>query len=224
MFIPMDRMLTIDFAGATKKHVPFRGWAGPITEWQEKEAPKVSFGKWMPKQGCAYGSGTVTFSAKPFSVIMWGSNGPGMRPNDKTTAFGFAGLADAGGLCGIKLAKDVNARELYAAGGFQPADPEIHTQKIQSFQLQQGPLYGQLQALWLHVIEAMALIGLVPARALSSETDGSHMQQIVDLKKRMQQISEHWPHLLPLCTAIQKKLEEWEAARTVAASQRKAKS
>jgi len=76
------RKLTISFAGTKRKGVAFRGWAGPMVKRQEETN--------------SWNGGSVTFYVKPYALVMWGANGPGMRSCDKATKFAFAGLcADA---------------------------------------------------------------------------------------------------------------------------------
>lgn len=119
------RTCTHHFGGASRKGAPFRGWAGPIDSWPEKKAPVVAFGKWVQKPRDLNGGGVVTFACLPLAVVMWGANSKEMRSKDKTTHFGFAGLAPDGNLRIELLPHGLDARGLFAQGGWQ--HPNIDT-------------------------------------------------------------------------------------------------
>ncbi|MFZ6772879.1 hypothetical protein ACO0LB_09180 [Undibacterium sp. SXout7W] len=109
--------ITHCFAGPAKKGAAFHGWAGPITEWAEKSAPKVTFGEWKrsPTEG-----GSVTFECRPFQLCMYGANSSKMAVRDKFTYFAFVGLGADGQLRLQRLPEGTDAREIFAAGGWTP--------------------------------------------------------------------------------------------------------
>jgi hypothetical protein len=112
------------FTGSGKKGRPFRGWGGRVAEWTEKTAPKVEFGTWNPDKADPYNGGTVVFDCRPFDLVMFGANSKTMNSRDKTTQFGFAGLGPDGALRISDLPGDVDARKIFAAGGWLPPSSE----------------------------------------------------------------------------------------------------
>lgn len=120
------------FQGSALKHMPFRGWAGTVIGWPSNQPPTLEFGKWIQNPSDLYGGGIVTFVCKPFSLVMWGANSKDMRSKDKTTNFGFAGLAPEGKLCISPLPKGVNARTIFEQGGWNPPSVEKLLEKLES--------------------------------------------------------------------------------------------
>jgi hypothetical protein len=118
------------FSGASRKRAPFRGWAGAIDAWPRGKPPVVGFGKWTIEPGNEYGGGDVRFTCRPFALVMWGANSEQMRVKDKTTHFGFAGLARNGQLRVAGLPSGVNARAIFDQGGWQPPSMETLLKKF----------------------------------------------------------------------------------------------
>ncbi|MBC7489602.1 MAG: hypothetical protein H7240_06090 [Glaciimonas sp.] len=108
------------FAGASRKGASFKGWGGPVIEWPSKKAPEVEFGTWKCDAGNPYNGGVVRFQCQPFTLLMYGANSKDMRSKDKTTHFGFAGLAPQGRLGIARLPEGCDAREIFINGGWTP--------------------------------------------------------------------------------------------------------
>ncbi len=107
--------LTHRFNGPKRR--PFYGWAGVVSEWPDKAAPMVDFGKWKSDPA---GGGTVTFECQPFQLCMFGANSKEMQSRDKSTYFAFAGLGIDGALVLHCLPEGTDAREVFAAGQWIP--------------------------------------------------------------------------------------------------------
>jgi hypothetical protein len=108
------------FRGARSKGAPFRGWAGSVIEWPSNDAPRIAFGTWIPEVESRYNGGVVRFQCRPLALVMFGANSKEMRVKDKTTHFGFAGLAPGGRLCVAQLPVGIDARQIFSAGGWSP--------------------------------------------------------------------------------------------------------
>jgi hypothetical protein len=106
------------------KYRPFKGWAGVISAWPNKAAPKVDFGAWDPIKH------TVTFECEPFQLCMHGANSKEMLARDKFTYFSFAGLGTDGILVLQNLPKDTDAQEVFVAGGWTPPDIDYLVDKV----------------------------------------------------------------------------------------------
>ncbi|WP_374605581.1 hypothetical protein [Niveibacterium sp.] len=210
------KKFVVTFSGAGKKGMPFRGWAGPIIAWDASSPPKVGFGAWSADPGSLRGGGVVVAETEPFALVMWGANAPGMRPQDKTTKFGFAGLDDDGTLRPAPLPDDADARQWWRE---PPGWPDVadFAAQIRGIDIDTlRPISGLLEALALSRL-AFAALGLprIPIPA-----DGDHPQIVAKLEHRLELISTSWPELTDLCAAIRSKLEEWKVARSIAKAQR----
>jgi hypothetical protein len=106
------------FSGASAKRAPFKGWAGPVVEWELKKPPTVDFGKWTSERASEYNGGTVECQCQPLALVMFGANSKDMRVKDKTTQFGIAGLAPNRQLHIAPLPRGIDARAIFAAGGW----------------------------------------------------------------------------------------------------------
>ncbi len=133
VFLPVgSRPCIHHFDGASRKGAPFFGWAGPVESWPEKKAPVIGFGKWVQNPISPYGGGDVTFTCPPLAIVMWGANSKQMRTKDKTTHFGFAGLAPFGNLHIVPLPQGTDARALFTQGGWQHPDIDAIIEQLTS--------------------------------------------------------------------------------------------
>lgn len=114
----------VAFGGASAKYRPFRGWGGSVVEWEEKAAPHVDFGKWLPTKGCLRNSGEVVFKCQPFQLVLFGANSKEMDQRDKTTQFGFVGL-DVEGVRVALLPKGADAQQVFLDGWKTPSFEEV---------------------------------------------------------------------------------------------------
>lgn len=188
------------FNGAQKAGSPFRGWAGRVTEWPEKTAPMVDFGKWNPDKKNPYNGGTVVFDCQPFDLVMYGANLATMNSRDKTTRFGFAGLGLDGALRIADLPRDSDARKIFAAGGWLPPSPEEIAERLLSCMQDEAITSSRLN----EEIEA--------ARARTIEGFGMLSKQFDE--------TQLWPILFPILNALKASSELLAAKRSEAAAVR----
>lgn len=179
----------------------FHGWAGVITEWAEKAAPKVDFGYWNPI------GHTVTFDSQPFQLCMFGANSKGMHSRDKFTYFAFAGLGTDGTLVLQLLPKGTDAQEVFAAGGWIPPSINHLVDKVnRAGSLEIKDLQAEYYALMEECAEGFGM-GL-----------GQHNEQ------RFFNVIGSWPMLEPLHTAflaLRERKEHMVAERRAASAEAK---
>jgi len=197
----LKTLLTVQFFGAGRKGSPFRGWAGPVVEWPERSPPKVDFGKWVPDRSSSHNGGTVTFEAEPFALIMWGANSKAMRPQDKTTKFGFAGLDEGGRLRAAPLPENTDAREIFLAGGWKAPSADELAARILQVEIADRMPARSFEGVQAIVEEARAGFGL------------SRTADLVELAK-------DWPVLRPVADAFQQKEAETVSKQDAARQER----
>jgi len=132
------------FAGASSKGAPFKGWGGSVIEWPIKKPPKVEFGMWESDKGNRYNGGRVIFQCQPFALVMYGANSMDMRTKDKTTHFGFAGLAPHGRLRIARLPEGCDAHKIFTDGGWIPPSLDDLSVRLVSLMQMSNVTFSQL--------------------------------------------------------------------------------
>ena len=187
-----SRKLIVEFNNAGRKGMPFTGWAGSVRDWQENKAPHVNFGKWHKDRD----RGSVSLDCAPYALIMWGVNSRTMRISSKAATFAFAGLAADGNLWAAPLPRDVDARQVFLAGGWTPPPPESVAQQILDIQIDAD--FPEKGKELIERITGNAWIGLGIRR-------GQNIGELLPA----------WPHLEPIAAALQIKCKDWGGNVTI---------